>query len=86
MKNDNYSSSKSDVNILEKKQHNLLGYSWYGNELIANRQSRYSTEEQMKVLETHPFFTGLCPECGHKLDKDNCSADYDCFFCVFACK
>ncbi len=35
------------------------GYSWYGEELIVNRPSRYSQEEQTEILNNHPFFM-LC--------------------------
>ena len=44
------------------------GYSWYGGELIPNRRSPLTQEEQLKILDTHPLFTGVCPECGYKFD------------------
>lgn len=47
------------------------GYSWYGEHLVANRPSRYTPEQQLEILETHPLFTGVCPECGYKFDESN---------------
>jgi rubrerythrin len=44
------------------------GYSWYGDDLIENRPSRYTPEEQLEILDTHPFFTGTCPQCGHEFE------------------
>jgi hypothetical protein len=41
------------------------GYSWYGDNLIPNRLCRYTREEQEKILDNHPFFTGSCPNCSH---------------------
>ena len=81
-RNDNNDSNdKVDPNISENEQHNLLGYSWYGDELIANRKSRYTKDEQMKILDTHPFFTGLCPDCGYKFEKNSGSVSYKCLVC-----
>ncbi|MDJ0569479.1 MAG: hypothetical protein QNJ53_10575 [Pleurocapsa sp. MO_192.B19] len=37
----------------------IQGYSWYGDELIPDRSSRYSQSEQIHILDNHPFFT-LC--------------------------
>jgi hypothetical protein len=45
------------------------GYSWYGDRLISNRRSRLTQEEQLQIIDTHPLFTGVCPECGHEIDK-----------------
>ncbi len=42
-----------------EKQWSPQGYSWYGDELIPDRPSRYSPSEQIQILDTHPFFT-LC--------------------------
>lgn len=61
----NYPDFEADK-ILEDEQHNLLCYSWYGDELIGNRSPRYTQQEQINILNTHPFFTGLCLKCGYK--------------------
>jgi hypothetical protein len=50
---------RPDPNIKENKQWSPEGYSWYGDELIADRPSRYTTQEQMEILDNHHFFT-LC--------------------------
>ena len=61
---------------------------WYNGELIPYKPSRYTPEEQLEILDTHPFFTGVCPKCGHQFDKNNppvvhwncpsCGWDDDC--------
>lgn len=45
------------------------GYSWYGGDLIENRPSRYTSQEQLEILDSHPFFTGICPQCSHKFES-----------------
>jgi len=60
-----------DSNAKVEEQWSPQGYSWYGGELIPNRPSRYTAQEQIKILDTHPFFTGVCPQCKHKFDQDN---------------
>ena len=45
------------------------GYSWRDDDLVPNKRPRYTQEEKLQILDTHPFFTGICPECGQKIDK-----------------
>ena len=59
------------------------GYGWYGDELIANRKSRYTKDEQMEILDTHPFFTGLCPKCGYKINENSGSVNCECPICFY---
>ena len=66
-----------------EKQWSPEGYSWYGDELISNRPSRYSQSEQLEILNGHPFFTGVCPQCRHEFDKDNMPVHFDCPNCDF---
>ena len=40
---------------------------WYNGELIPYKPSRYTPEEQLEILDNHPFFTGVCPKCGHHI-------------------
>lgn len=47
------------------------GYSYYDGELIPNRAPRLTREEQWEILNTHPLFTGVCPQCGHEFNKNN---------------
>jgi hypothetical protein len=44
----------------------VLEHSYYNGEEIRQPQQRLTLEEQWKVLETHPFFTGVCPNCEYR--------------------
>ena len=57
------------------------GYTYYDGQLIPNRPSRYTAEEQLEILDTHPFFTGVCPQCGHKFDRSNPTTVWNCPNC-----
>lgn len=61
---------RPDPNFKEEEQWAPEGYSYYDGQLVRN-QSRYTSEEQLEILETHPFFTGVCPQCGHEFDRNN---------------
>ena len=50
---------RPDPKAAEAKSWALEGYSWYGGNLIANRPSRYTQEEQLQILDTHPLFKGI---------------------------
>ncbi len=66
----------------EEEQWAPEGYTWYGGELIPNKPSRYTKQEQLGILDNHPFFTGVCPACGYKFDRDNPPlVHYDCPAC-----
>ncbi len=70
---------RPDPNFQEEEQWSPEGYSWYDGELIPNKPSRYTTEEQLFILDNHPFFTGICPQCRHEFDKNNPPAvHWDC--------
>ncbi|MGK7899301.1 MAG: hypothetical protein AB4372_38205 [Xenococcus sp. (in: cyanobacteria)] len=71
-----------DPNFQEEEQWSPKGYSWYDGELIPNRPSRYTAEEQLEILDNHPFFTGICPQCGYEFDKNNLPLiHFDCPSC-----
>ena len=72
---------KLNPNAEIEKQWSPRGYSWYGNELIANKPSRYSQLEQMQILDNHPFFTGVCPQCSHKFNREERTIHFDCPNC-----
>ncbi|MDJ0902213.1 MAG: hypothetical protein QNJ55_25765 [Xenococcus sp. MO_188.B8] len=74
---------RPDPNAEIQEQWSPQGYSWYGGELIPNRHSRYSQEEQTEILNNHPFFTGVCPQCRHEFDQDNLPVHFDCPNCDF---
>ncbi len=37
---------------------------YYNGELILHQPPRWTQSEQMELLDTHPLFTGKCPDCG----------------------
>jgi rubrerythrin len=46
---------------------------------IPDRPSRYTQAEQLEILDNHPFFTNVCPSCGHQFDRNNPpKAHWDC--------
>ncbi len=47
------------------------GYTFYDGELIPNRPSRLTPEEQLEILDSHPLFTGVCPQCGYRFNLNN---------------
>ncbi len=72
-----------DPNAEVEEQWSPEGYSWYDGELIRNRQSRSTRSEQLFILENHPFFTGVCPQCRHEFNRDERIVHYDCPECSF---
>lgn len=48
-----------------------VGASYYDGELILHRPPRYTPEEQLWLLDNHPWFTGECPECGYQFGEQN---------------
>jgi predicted RNA-binding Zn-ribbon protein involved in translation (DUF1610 family) len=54
----------------------------YNGEEIAQPTRQLTREEQLQLLDTHPLFTGKCPECGYTFDRDyTCRIHYDCPEC-----
>ena len=72
---------RPDPNAKIEEQWSPQGYSWYGDELISDRPSRHSQAEQIEILDNHPFFTGVCPQCRHEFNRDNQIIHYDCPDC-----
>ena len=62
---------RPDLNAAEEELWSPEGYSFYNGQLIPNKPSRYTPEEQLEILDNHPFFTGVCPECGYEFDRNN---------------
>jgi predicted RNA-binding Zn-ribbon protein involved in translation (DUF1610 family) len=65
-----------------------LGAAYYDGELVLQAEHYLSTEERLKILNTHPFFTGVCPKCGMAIASHQESAGegivhYDCPECDF---
>ncbi len=58
------------------------GATYYNGELILQPQQRFTPEEQLELLNTHPMFTGSCPQCGAFMNRDYTSrVDWDCDNC-----
>ena len=79
VKSHNCLDFRPDPNVDPQEQWCPQGYSWHGGELIPNRPSRYTQAEPLEILDTHPFFTGICPNCQFQFDQDNPpSVHWDC--------
>ena len=46
------------------------GASYYAGELIVQPRQRWTREEQLELLDSHPMFTGRCPQCGSEIERD----------------
>ena len=58
------------------------GASYYGDELILEPVQGRSQDEQMELLDTHPLFTGRCPNCEMPLlQTDPPRVHWDCEYC-----
>jgi hypothetical protein len=58
------------------------GATYYNGELIVQPLQRWTREEQLELLDTHPFFTGVCPSCGYRFPLDNLpDVHWDCPSC-----
>jgi transposase-like protein len=60
---------------------------YYGNHLVNNVQNKPEREKQLWLLNNHPIFTGVCPNCGYDygtlkiLDIDEKSQHWNCPSC-----
>jgi hypothetical protein len=57
-----------------------LGGAYCNGELVLQPEHSLTTEERWEILNMHPFFTGVCPECKEpitELDRLHC----DCQSC-----
>ena len=60
------------------------GATYYVGELILQPKQRWTREEQLNLLDTHPIFTGYCPECGYKFSSVNPpQVHWDCPSCTW---
>jgi predicted RNA-binding Zn-ribbon protein involved in translation (DUF1610 family) len=57
-----------------------LGAGYYDGELVLQPEHYLSTEERLEILNTHPLFTGVCPECGAEIEPQQ-RMHYDCEAC-----
>lgn len=58
------------------------GASYYAGELLKQPRQRWTREEQLQLLDTHPMFTGRCPQCGSEYERDyRAVVHWDCPDC-----
>jgi predicted RNA-binding Zn-ribbon protein involved in translation (DUF1610 family) len=58
------------------------GASYYNGELILQPRQRWTPEQQLELLDTHPIFTGRCPQCGYEFQRDyTARVHWDCPEC-----
>lgn len=59
-----------------------VGASFYSGALVPNTQRHLSRQEQLELLDTHPLFTGMCPQCGYEMNEQNRSrSEWHCDRC-----
>jgi rubrerythrin len=42
---------------------------------------RLTLDQQLEILNKHPFFTGVCPQCGYQFGQNNDRDNWDCPEC-----
>ncbi|MEH2405323.1 hypothetical protein [Nostoc sp.] len=58
------------------------GASYYNGELILQPQQGRTQQQQLELLDTHPLFTGKCPQCNYEFDRDwSARVHWDCPEC-----
>jgi hypothetical protein len=75
---------RQDLNsqVGKDEQWSPEGYYWWDGELYPNRPVTLTPGEQLEILDSHPFFTGLCPKCGFEFDRNNLPLiHWDCPAC-----
>jgi hypothetical protein len=64
------------------EQFEPLGGAYYCGELVLQPAHYLTTAERLEIIETHPFFTGVCLECGEAIAGEG-PVHYDCEGCGF---
>jgi rubrerythrin len=60
----------------------MIGRSFYNGEEIIQPRQRWTPEEQLWLLDNHPLFTGVCPECGYRFTQSERQiVHFDCPRC-----
>lgn len=68
-----------DPNVEPEELWEPEGASYYNGELIVQPYQRWTPEEQLELLDTHPMFTGRCPQCGAEFERDyTARVHWDC--------
>lgn len=55
--------------------------SYYNGELIMMPEQRWSCLEQLALLDSHPMFTGRCPQCEAGIACEKPGVHWDCRHC-----
>ena len=62
----------------EENQWQPDGASYYNGELILQPEQRLSLQRRWELLDTHPMFTGRCPQCERTLQTRSPNVHWDC--------
>lgn len=57
---------REDPNLEAEELWQPEGATYYNGELILPPKRQLTLEQQWQILNTHPFFTGVCPSCGYR--------------------
>ena len=73
---------REDFNTASEELWEPEGASYYNGELILQPRQRWTPEQQLELLDTHPLFTGRCPQCELPFPKYETSPiHWDCSAC-----
>jgi predicted RNA-binding Zn-ribbon protein involved in translation (DUF1610 family) len=73
---------ESSENSHGNEQWEPEGASYYNGELIIQPRQRWTREQQLELLDTHPIFTGKCPQCSYEFQRDyTARVHWDCPEC-----
>ena len=79
---DNCLDFRLDPNAEAGDQWEPEGASYYNGELVLQPQQRLAIEQQLNLLDTHPLFTGKCPQCAYEFERDyTARVHWDCPDC-----
>lgn len=60
----------------------VIERSFYNGEEIIQPRQRWTKQEQLEILDTHPLFTGKCPQCRYQFERDyTARVHWDCPEC-----
>jgi hypothetical protein len=57
-----------------------VGAAYYGGELVRDWPSYLSSADRLHLIETHPLFTGVCPQCRFRYPETP-AVHWDCPNC-----
>jgi hypothetical protein len=73
---------REDPNTASEELWEPEGASYYNGELILQPRQRWTPEQQLELLDTHPLFTGRCPRCEMTYPKyETPPVHWDCSEC-----